>query len=129
LELFIEPAPNAENVKNEVRQYLSKKLHPAAQPSQIRTTKLPLGFNGKVDYAALRSSLVERDRVHTAFYPSTKNETALCECWLEWTRCDEVTLESNFFQEGGDSLRAMRMLGDLTYKYGINIEMTRFLEN
>lgn len=129
LELFIEPAPNAENVKNEVRQYLRKKLHPAAQPSQIRTTKLPLGFNGKVDYAALRTNLVERDRVHTAFYPATKNESALCECWLEWTRCDEVTLESNFFQEGGDSLRAMRMLGDLTYKYGINIEMTPFLEN
>ncbi len=129
IELFIEPAPNAENVKNEVRQYLGKKLHPAAQPSQIRTTKLPLGYNGKVDYAALRSGLVERDRVHTAFYPSAKNEIALCECWLAWTRCDVVTLESNFFQEGGDSLRAMRMLGDLTYKYGINIEMSPFLEN
>ncbi|MCK6258798.1 AMP-binding protein [Fictibacillus sp. KIGAM418] len=129
LELFIETAPNAENVKNEVRQYLSKKLHPAAQPSQIRTTKLPLGYNDKVDYAALRSNLVERDKVHTAFYPSTKNETALRECWLAWTRCDEITLESNFFQEGGDSLRAMRMLGDLTYKYGINIEMSPFLEN
>lgn len=133
LELFIEPVSNVEGIKVEeiekvVRQYLSKKLHPAAQPSRINTMELPLGYNGKVDRTALRACLVERDKVHTPFYPNTKIESAIRQCWLKWIRCDEISLESDFFQSGGDSLRVMRMIGDLAYKHGINIEMSCFLE-
>lgn len=131
LELFIETTSKDVNIKEEVRKHLNKKLHPAAQPSRIKAIKLPLGTNGKVDYSVLASlnhSSVDQDKVQKVFYPATKIENALYEYWLTWTRCEEVTLESNFFEEGGDSLRAMRMLGDLTYKHGINIEMSTFLE-
>jgi non-ribosomal peptide synthetase component F/acyl carrier protein len=129
LELFLEPAPNTNDVKDAVRKYLREQLHPAAQPSRINTIELPLGHNGKVDYTALRACTVERDTTYTPFSPTTKTEIALRDCWLTWTRCDEATLESDFFQSGGDSLRAMRMMGELTYKYGIHIEMSSFLEN
>ncbi|WP_379162638.1 AMP-binding protein [Paenibacillus sp. sgz5001063] len=129
LELFIEPAPNTIDVKDAVRKYLREQLHPAAQPSRINTIELPLGHNGKVDYTALRACPVERDTTYTPFFPTTKTEIALRDCWLTWTRCDEATLESDFFQSGGDSLRAMRMMGELTCKYGIHIEMSSFLEN
>jgi len=129
IELFIEPAPNTNDVKDAVRKYLREKLHPAAQPSQINTIELPLGHNGKVDYTALRACLVEQDTTYTPYYPTTKIESALRDCWLSWTRCDEATLESDFFKSGGDSLRAMRMMGELTSKYGIYIEMSSFLEN
>ena len=129
LELFIEPKPNTNDIENEVREYLKDKLHPAAQPSKIHVRELPLGINDKVDYAALRNCLVKSDTTHTSFYPTTKIETALYDCWMTWSRCDGLTLESDFYQSGGDSLRAMRMMGELNYKYGIHIEMSDFLEN
>ncbi|MDF9763866.1 amino acid adenylation domain-containing protein [Bacillus velezensis] len=129
LVLFLEQSSNAKNVKGAVRKYLREQLPPAAQPSQINTIVLPLGRNGKVDYTALRDYQFERDTTHTVFFPTTKTEIALHDCWLKWTRCDEATLESNFFHSGGDSLRAMRMMGELSCKYGIHIEMSPFLEN
>ncbi|MBH5316359.1 AMP-binding protein [Paenibacillus sp. GSMTC-2017] len=129
LELFLEQAPNTNDVKDAVRKYLREQLHPAAQPSRITTIELPLGHNGKVDYTALRAYTAIQDTTDTPFSPTTKTEIALRDCWLTWTRCDEATLESDFFQSGGDSLRAMRMMGELTYKYGIHIEMSSFLEN
>lgn len=129
LVLFLEQSSYVEDVKDAVRKYLREQLPPAAQPSQINTLVLPLGHNGKVDYTALRAYQFEQDTTHTVFCPTTKTEIALRDCWLKWTRYDEATLESNFFHSGGDSLRAMRMMGELTCNYGIHIEMSSFLEN
>lgn len=131
IELFIETDPNTNtnDVKDAVRKYLEEKLHPAALPSRINAIELPLGYNGKVDYTALRTCLTKQDITYTPYYPTTKIESTLRDCWLSWTRCGEVTLESDFFKSGGDSLRAMRMVGELTSKHRIYVEMSLFLEN
>ncbi|MBD2780710.1 non-ribosomal peptide synthetase [Xenorhabdus szentirmaii] len=132
LVLFIEPVSDIVSrmdVVNAVRRHLGKRLKPAAQPNQIIVDVLPIGRNGKVDYRALKISPVETDMAHSIFSPSTEIESTLYSCWLSWTGCDNATLESNFFSTGGDSLRAMIMVGDLADKYGIHIEMNSFLEN
>lgn len=129
LVLFVEQAPGAACVVEAVRQHLGDRLQPAAQPSQIVSGILPLGSNGKVDYSALRSVKIKRDANQLVFYPSTKVETAVRDCWLTWTRSDEAILTSSFFQSGGDSLRAMRLVGELACKHGINIEMSAFIGN
>lgn len=128
LELFIESDSKMNNVKEEVFRYLREKLNPAAWPSQIHLLELPLGHNGKVDYAALRVRSADLETIYATFCPTTKTELALRDCWLSWTRREDVTLESDFFDSGGDSLRAMRMIGELNQKYGIHIEMNAFYE-
>ncbi|OTA14361.1 putative non-ribosomal peptide synthase [Xenorhabdus vietnamensis] len=132
LVLFIEQIPEAKgkvDVVDTIRKHLSKRVKPAAQPNQIVVDVLPVGRNGKVDYRALKVPPIELDMTHTIFSPSTEIENVLRFCWLNWTGCDEATLESNFFNSGGDSLRAMRMVGELACKHGIHIEMSPFLEN
>jgi amino acid adenylation domain-containing protein len=128
LALFLELAPDAEEVVAKVRKHLAARLHPAAQPGQIVTGALPLGRNGKVDYSALRVSPVERDADQTVFVPVTQAEQAVRDCWLAWTLCEEAMLESSFFDAGGDSLRALRMVGELACKHGIHVQMGAFLE-
>ncbi|WP_416777236.1 amino acid adenylation domain-containing protein [Xenorhabdus budapestensis] len=131
LVLFIEPVSDTTgsmDVVDTVRKHLSKRLKPAAQPNQIVVDVLPMGRNGKVDYRALKISPADPDMTNTVFSPSTEIENILRSCWLNWTGCDEAILESNFFSTGGDSLRAMRMLGEIACKHGIHIEMSSFLE-
>ncbi|MBJ7223904.1 MULTISPECIES: non-ribosomal peptide synthetase [unclassified Brenneria] len=129
LVLFIEQIQGATGVKDAVRKHLGGQLQPSAQPSQIVTSILPLGSNGKVDYASLQVHTLARNVNQTVFTPITENEMVLRECWLTWTRCDEATFESNFFNSGGDSLRAMRMMGELACQHSIHVEMSSFLEN
>ncbi|SEH77093.1 amino acid adenylation domain-containing protein [Halobacillus karajensis] len=127
--LFLEESNDVKDIKNKVSDYLREQLPSAAHPSQINTMVLPLGPNGKVDYKALRDYELEQDTSETIFIPTTRTEQSLNDSWINWTRCDYVTLESNFFHSGGDSLKAMRMIGELTHNYGINIKMVSFLEN
>lgn len=128
LALFLELAPGANEVVARVRQHLAARLHPAAQPSQIVTGALPLGRNGKVDYSALQVSPIERDADQTVFVPQSPADHAVRDCWLAWTLCDEAMLEASFFDAGGDSLRALRMVGELACKHGIHVQMGAFLE-
>ncbi|OKP97601.1 non-ribosomal peptide synthetase [Paenibacillus sp. P46E] len=128
LALFIEQAPYTDDVTYMVRNHLSEKLPSAALPNQISLMILPLGRNGKVDYDLLRSDSLEQDSLGHVFAPTTEVDIFLRDCWLTWSGCKEVTLESNFLHSGGDSLRAMRMMSELSCKYGIHIQMSSFLE-
>ena len=130
LVLFIEETPNNGNkdIKQDVCRYLKEHLPLASQPNQIFIGKLPLSYNGKVDYKALQKmQILEKDTIETEFVPQTKIEDMVYGCWLTWTRSKEAMLETDFFDCGGDSLRAMRMMGELTHKYGINVKMSSFL--
>ncbi len=128
LALFLELAPDAVEVVAQVRKHLAARLHPAAQPGQIVTGTLPLGRNGKVDYNALQVGPIACDAGQTVFAPETQADHAVRDCWLAWTLCEEATLESSFFDAGGDSLRALRMVGELACKHGIHVQMGAFLE-
>jgi amino acid adenylation domain-containing protein len=128
LALFLELAPDAVEVVAKVRKHLAARLHPAAQPGQIVIGTLPLGRNGKVDYSALQVGPIERDAGQTVFAPVTQADQAVRDCWLAWTLCEEAILESSFFDAGGDSLRALRMVGELACKHGIHVQMGAFLE-
>ena len=129
LALFIEQEKEAKDIKEKVRQFLQKQLPSASQPNIIKVTTLPLGVNGKVDYKALRNYSLYEENDEKSFCPTTKIESAVQECWLKWTKCKNANLEDNFFEIGGDSLKAMCMMGDLDFKHGLHIEMSTFLKN
>lgn len=129
LALFIEKDQNVENVKDEVHKFLQKQLPLASQPNIIKEIKIPLGVNGKVDYKKLIKYSLNEENDEITFYPTTKVEEAIYESWLNWTKSNKVSLLDNFFEMGGDSLKAMRMMGELDCKYGIHIEMSTFLKN
>ncbi|MFD1146968.1 amino acid adenylation domain-containing protein [Saccharothrix hoggarensis] len=78
----------------------------------VRHDRLPLTSNGKVDRAALAA--VEAGGVRTQpdhVRPRTPTERALAAIWAEVVGADRVGLGDNFFDLGGDSILALRVVG------------------
>ncbi|MFJ7212908.1 amino acid adenylation domain-containing protein [Amycolatopsis sp. NPDC098790] len=73
---------------------------------------LPVTANGKVDRAALlavRAGAVATPAEHVA--PRTATEAALAAVWAEVLGIDRAGLADNFFDLGGDSILALRVIG------------------
>ncbi|MGW5611619.1 amino acid adenylation domain-containing protein [Streptomyces sp. NPDC003753] len=80
--------------------------------------RLPLSANGKVDRSALPSpwrELAPEDRT----LPHTALEQRLFEIWSDALGRDDFGVEDDFFDLGGDSLHAVRIIGKLRAELGI----------
>ena len=102
----------------ELREFLKWKLPEYMVPSAIvELGTLPLTPNGKVDRKALSALLVSSE-VETAqpepattfAAPQTPAEKALVMIWQQVLSLNRVGIEDNFFDLGGDSLLAIRMI-------------------
>ncbi|MFF3941701.1 non-ribosomal peptide synthetase [Streptomyces phaeofaciens] len=80
-------------------------------PTLVTVPELPLLPNGKVDSAALAA--------HAAFVPASagefiaprdRDETAMAGIWQKVLGVSRVGLHDNFFDLGGDSIRALRLV-------------------
>jgi len=71
---------------------------------------LPLSANGKVDYRALAEQLAETVLPASYEAPCDPLEQKLAELWAEVLGCERVSRHDDFFQMGGDSLRATRLV-------------------
>ncbi|WJY14208.1 amino acid adenylation domain-containing protein [Pectobacteriaceae bacterium CE90] len=87
---------------------------------------LPLTRNGKVDYTGLLAMAVEPQQQDVA--PATEQELELASIWAEIL---EVTpgAESRFFDLGGNSLNAVRILAAVQRKYGVVMSVRILLDN
>jgi acyl carrier protein len=81
----------------------------------------PLSANGKVDLSALPSPWAEAAPAERVA-PRTDGERELLEVWSEALERDDVGVEDNFFDLGGDSVHAVFILGRLRARLGL--EMT-----
>ncbi|MFD0662845.1 non-ribosomal peptide synthetase [Thermocatellispora tengchongensis] len=81
--------------------------HIAVRPS------LPLTANGKPDRAAVLRVLAEEagDRAETAEPPEGELESLVAKVWAELLGVDRVGRHDSFFELGGDSLLATRLVG------------------
>ncbi|MFC8914859.1 amino acid adenylation domain-containing protein [Streptomyces sp. NPDC057116] len=92
-----------------LREWLRARLPAHLVPSLfIPLDRLPLTPNGKLDRAALPSP---RTRAHTpSRAPGTPLEAALAELYAELLAVERVGADDDFFDLGGDSLRATRLV-------------------
>lgn len=49
--------------------------------------------------------------------------------WEEFLNSKDIDSQKNFFENGGDSLKAMQMLQKAESEYGVEIDMMSFFEN
>lgn len=91
-----------------IKRYLASHLPVYMQPKHIVTLdELPLNANGKVDYKRLpkiESIEVQRDA------PKSATEEKLCELWKTEIQLEALGTNENFFQVGGDSIVAIRLV-------------------
>ncbi len=109
-----QPPPTDEELRSFLRSKLPRYLLPAVIVYQAA---LPLSPNGKVDRSALPSP-DERIDARAALAPRDELERQLVQVWTEILRVPSIGVRDNFFDLGGNSLLAIRMLSTLEHITG-----------
>jgi amino acid adenylation domain-containing protein/non-ribosomal peptide synthase protein (TIGR01720 family)/FkbM family methyltransferase len=109
---------NVDSLRNFLIQYLPAYMMPSFL---IPLAEFPLNFNGKIDHKALPHP---QDFYINNNYQAARNEVehALVSIWEEVLRSKPIGIRDNFFQVGGDSIKALQMASRM-YKLGFKIDV------
>ena len=113
---------------DDLRQFLSERLPSYLVPSRfIQVARMPYTPNGKVDDRALRQNDQTKSDSNEYSAPTTVRESMLAKIWAEVLQLELVGVNDNFFDLGGDSIAAIRIVGRANSN-GLNIEANQLLE-
>jgi acyl carrier protein len=88
----------------------------------IAMDKLPLTGMGKVDRRSLPSADVERSKLKTSLVePRTSSEAFLAKLWAEVLALEKVGIHDNFFNLGGHSLAASRVISRVIQTFQLEL--------
>jgi amino acid adenylation domain-containing protein/non-ribosomal peptide synthase protein (TIGR01720 family) len=108
---WVVPHPGAALDVSTLRSRLAARLPEAMIPSGFRFLEaLPRTASGKVDRAALLSSDASVSEAGTDDAPRTPRERTLAQIWSEVLGMDRIRRDDDFFELGGDSISAFRMI-------------------
>ncbi len=109
---YVIPAAGSEELRaDEVKAWATEHLVEYMVPTHIVVmTEFPLTANGKLDRGALPEPVVPAGSLTP---PTTQNEQAVCAAVAAVLRLDEVGVDQDFFQLGGDSILAISLLSAL----------------
>ncbi len=113
----------------ELRSFLSRGLPEFMIPSAfVVLDRLPLSPNGKVDRKALPKPGEAWAETSNFIAPRTPIEEILVGIWAEVLGSERVGVADNFFDLGGHSLRAMRVIARVRDVLGVEVAMRTFFE-
>jgi amino acid adenylation domain-containing protein/thioester reductase-like protein len=94
----------------QLRSYLRESLPEYMVPSAlVMLEALPLTASGKLDRRGLPAP-ISGEKVTTYLNPQTPGEAAIATLWAEVLKLDRAGLEDNFFDMGGHSILATRLV-------------------
>jgi len=109
-----------------IRGHLKSRLPSYMIPAEyIQIQEIPLTQNGKIDKKALLAMRVERVK---------KDERALSAFEQEIVKIfqevlgSELSINDNFFEVGGDSLKALRVMAKINEKYAKKLQLSSLFE-
>jgi non-ribosomal peptide synthase protein (TIGR01720 family) len=107
----------------ELRRYMGQTLPSYMVPAFIvQLERLPLSTNGKLDYNLLPAPDVTKFKSGDYVAPQTEMERVLASVWEDVLGVDKIGLKDNFFQLGGDSIRAIQVCSRLNqYHYKLAV--------
>ncbi len=122
---YVVAEADADLQASDLRAQLSAVLPDYMVPSAlVLLDALPLTANGKLDRRALPAPEI------TTRYeaPVGKMETALAATWAEVLGLARVGRNDNFFEIGGHSLLAVRLMTRVELAFGVKFSLSEFLE-
>ena len=115
------PGPTVSQLRHAVAQSLPEYMVPSAF---VEVDALPLNASGKVDRQALPAPGTSRPALDTEFVESrTPVERALAHIWADVLGLDQVGVDDDFMELGGDSLRASQVVSRVTGELGVDIPL------
>lgn len=114
-----------------LRTYLASKLPDYMIPTTLtELDKLPLSPNGKLDRNVLPKPEQKRPNMGQEYIaPTTDIEKKISSVWASLLRMDQVGIEDNFFDLGGNSLLCNQMVSRLKNNYGIELSIVNVFEH
>jgi len=115
----------------EVRGFLKKKLPDYMVPSHFMSMEaMPLTPNGKIDRAVLPVPDNSRPELDAPFVmPITPVEEQLAQIWSEVLGINKVGVNDNFFDLGGHSLAAMRVVSRVIQKFQLELPLKALFDS
>ncbi|NIM15665.1 MAG: amino acid adenylation domain-containing protein [Candidatus Aminicenantes bacterium] len=114
---------------SKLREYLLRELPDYMIPSFfVPLEKIPLTPNGKVDRRALPKPEFNAGKAYTA--PRDEIEKKLVEIWsgVLGIEIDKISIDANFFEMGGHSLKATRFISRVYKLLQVNIPLSRVFQ-
>ena len=116
------------DLSTQLKNYLKSRLPDYMVPAQIVILdKLPLTPNGKIDRLALRAPNGGVESSYAA--PRNEVEKQLAQVWSAVLECQEIGIHDNFFDRGGHSLLAMKLLNNIQQVFGQQLSLSSLFQN
>jgi pyochelin synthetase len=114
----------------ELQHFLKQRLPDYMVPSRFMAlAALPLTANGKIDRKALPTPSRRQPRQSTALVtPCTPLELHLTQIWQDLFETDKVSITDNFFDLGGNSLIAVRLVARIQKQLGQALSLSTLLQ-
>ncbi|MEW7292228.1 amino acid adenylation domain-containing protein [Aquimarina sp. 2304DJ70-9] len=126
----------------ELKEFLKSKLPIYMVPTQFRNVeKLPLTATGKVNRKELEKKNLSSENNPIIIKPVNSTENGLLKIWQSILNQSEISTDSNFFEMGGNSLKATQIVSATFKELGCTIslkdiynnlsiiELSQFIEN
>ncbi|MGH2867597.1 MAG: thioesterase domain-containing protein, partial [Solirubrobacteraceae bacterium] len=128
LAAYLVPAGGPAPQLIELRAHLMRHVPPYMMPAAfVMLDSLPLTPSGKVDRRSLPALDAQRLTAETAFVaPRTRTEKRIAAIWARTLRAARVGLHDDFFEIGGQSLLAVRLLDEMERELGVEIPLVSF---
>ncbi|MBM2804326.1 MAG: non-ribosomal peptide synthetase, partial [Deltaproteobacteria bacterium] len=112
-----------------LHSYLTTRLPNHMVPAHfVVLPTLPLTPNGKVDYRSLPAIQFSAS-AGASTSPRDEVENKLCKIFADLLGRASVSIDENFFRIGGHSLLAARAAARIGDAFGVNLDLSTFLEN
>lgn len=118
-----------ENALSDIREHCKSQLLSYMVPSKFAITSVfPLTQNGKVDRNTI-ASWFEKSNSTGSLPISTETEKCIADILAELIGLSEVFSDTDFFEVGGDSLLATRLINAIKTRFAVDITMRELFDS
>lgn len=129
LAAYVVAAGGSSDLPAEVRRYAASLLPEFMVPQHVTVVDaLPLTLSGKVDHAALTGLSASSEQA-TEGPVLSATQDAVAHIWCEVLGEGCIEIDDDFFERGGDSLQAIRIVSRIRKRVNAAITLASFYEN